>query len=344
MFIGFLQQLVGPLSYSVKIGVHAVTVAAITATNVFGLKMVSSSNMIFTALTLVPFLALVALAFSQKIMSWPVLMVKEWDAPFDWAALATTAIWSCGGWTNGGQIAGEIHRPGKSFLRAVIIVMILTLAFSLFPLAVAICDKPDLAHWKKFEVGYWVTVADDIGGQWLKSWMAIGGMICALGEMNSAICSQARLLQYLSFVVEFFPGWFSPMHPTFKTPYIAVITLGFVCFLVSLTPFQLIMDLVVSLASISLLITYASLIFLRYKDPFMHSNVARPFKIPFGNFGVGLICTLGSSVCIFNLLVAPLMAQVGGIVLVIFGLVLYYGARKLRKRKQKEDTGVTAIN
>lgn len=40
------------------------------------------------------------------------------------------------------MIAGEIRKPGKSFLRAVTIVMVLTLLFSLFPLATAICALP----------------------------------------------------------------------------------------------------------------------------------------------------------------------------------------------------------
>jgi amino acid transporter len=110
--------------------------------------------------------------------------------------------------------------------------------------------------------------------------------------MNSVLCSQARLLQYLSYMVDFFPSWFAPMHRKFKTPYVShllfplptftflfsligkvsVITLGFICFFVSLTPFKTIMDLVVTLASISLLITYACLAFLRYKDPYPFYN------------------------------------------------------------------------
>jgi len=282
---------------------------------------------------LFPFFVMVLIAFNHDLMSWRVLTIRHWDADFNWRALATTAIWSCGGWTNGGQLAGEIHRPGKTFLRAVVIVMILTLCFSLFPLAVAICVRPTIDEWKQFKVGYWVHVASEIGGDWLRCWMAVGGMLAAMGEMNSVLCSHARLLQYLSHMVEFFPRWFAPMHPKFKTPYISIITLGFLCFFVSLTPFQLIMDFVVTLASISLLITYSSLIFLRYKDPLMHTNVARPFKIPLGYAGVGLTCFLGSSVCLFNLVVAPRSAQIGGAVLVVFGLGFYFIAKRLRKSR-----------
>ena len=50
---------------------------------------------------------------------------------------------SCGGWTNGGQIAGEIHNPRKSFNFAIMIVMVLTLAFSLLPLSIAACAYKD---------------------------------------------------------------------------------------------------------------------------------------------------------------------------------------------------------
>eukprot|EP00026_Physarum_polycephalum_P006999 Phypoly_transcript_07052.p1 GENE.Phypoly_transcript_07052~~Phypoly_transcript_07052.p1 ORF type:complete len:315 (+),score=29.17 Phypoly_transcript_07052:729-1673(+) len=310
-------------------------VSFVTGMNFVGIKTVSGWNFAFSSLLLLPFFVLVVVTFTKGMMSWGILMERHWDAPFQWTSLATTAIWSCGGWTNGGLIAGEIHRPGKSFMRAVMIVMALTLIFSLFPIAAAICVLPGTDNWTHFTVGYWAKVAEKVGGTWLKTWMAVGGMLSALGEMNSVVCSQARLLQYLSYMVEFFPPWFAPMHPRFKTPYISVITLGIVCFFVSLTPFRLIIDLVVTLASISLLITYACLVFLRYKDPFLHSHVARPFKIPLGYFGVGVLCTMGSAVCIFNIIVTPWQAKVGGAILVVAGAAIYFLCKRFLPKTTK---------
>ncbi len=57
---------------------------------------------------------------------------------------------SCGGWTNGGQIAGEIHNPRKSFNVAILIVMGLTLTFSILPLAIAYCANPTVKAWQEF--------------------------------------------------------------------------------------------------------------------------------------------------------------------------------------------------
>lgn len=73
---------------------------------------------------------------------------------------------------------------------------------------------------------------EEVGGNWLWGWMAVGGMLGALGEMNSVLCSQARLLQYLSVVVEFFPRWFSPIHSRFKTPYVLYYILNLFLFVV----------------------------------------------------------------------------------------------------------------
>jgi protein-S-isoprenylcysteine O-methyltransferase Ste14 len=56
----------------------------------------------------------------------------------------------------------------------------------------------------------------------------------------------------------------------------------------------------------------------------MHSHVARPFKVPFGYFGVGLVCVVGCSVCIFNLVVSSWEAQVAGAVLVVSGIAIYW--------------------
>lgn len=334
-FVNFLMQIVGDFHFIWKLLIHLGIVIFITVVNVVGIKTVSGWNIIFSGLLLLPFFVLVVVGFTKGLMHWGILMERQWDGTFEWGNLATTAIWSCGGWTNGGMIAGEIHRPGKSFFRAVFIVLTLTLVFSLFPIATAICALPGEDNWKNFTVGYWAEVANSVGGTWLKTWMAVGGMLAALGEMNSVLCSQARLLQYLSFMVEFFPTWFAPMHRKFKTPYISVITLGVVCFFVSLTPFKTIMSLVVTLASISLLITYACLAFLRYKDPYLHSHVARPFKIPLGLFGVGMVCLVGGGVCIFNLVMAPWPAKVGGAVLVVMGIIVYYLCKRFLPKVEK---------
>lgn len=117
--------------------------------------------------------------------------------------------------------------------------------------------------------------------------------------MNSSFCAQARLLNYLSLCDDFsFPKWFASLHPTYRTPCIfmiflylffmltttdiAVITLGFISFIMSLLPFQTIVSFVVFLASISIIITFVCLIRLRVLFPSME----RPFKVPFGIVGL----------------------------------------------------------
>jgi len=285
--------------------------------------------MLFTFLVLGPFAVLIVYGLMKGTVTKELIMDKKWTGQIAWSSLVTNAIWSCGGWTNAGQLAGEIANPKRSFNIATFLVLFLTLSFSLLPLAIAMGVHPNQQWWGQFIVGYWVKVAQALGGTWFMWFMGIGALVGALGEMNSAFCAQARMLYYLSASDDFmFPRIFSPMS-RYNTPYVAILTLGIISFVVSLVNFQYIMDFVVLLASLSLLISFACLIKLRISKP----SMARPFKIPLGYFGLGYVSVIGVGICIFNIVIAKHIAQIGGAVLAVTGVLLYYLANWLKQRR-----------
>lgn len=330
MFVGSLQDLIGmTFTFWQSALIHLGIVIFITTLNIFGTKTVSGGNIVFTLLVLGPFVVLLGYGFANGVLSRDLITDKSWSGTIHWRTMVTTAIWSCGGWTNGGQIAGEIANPRKSFSIAVLLVLCLTLAFSLLPLAIAYGVQPDQAHWTQFSVGSWVRVAYLLGGEWFRIFMGIGALISALGEMNASFCAQSRMLSYLSASDDFmFPRWFAPESTRFQTPYVAVLALAVFSFGVSLLPFQQIMNYVVLLSSISLLISFACLIKLRISHP----EMSRPFKIPFGIVGLVYVCIVGVAICIFNIAIASSLAQIVGAGMVVVGLILYYLVFWIKKK------------
>lgn len=218
-------------------------------------------------------------------------------------------------------MAGEISNPKRSFNFAILLDLCLTLVFSLLPLAMAYCVVPNQAAWSQFHVGSWVDVANSLGGDWLRFLMAFGAMFSALGEMNSSFCAQARQLQYLSVCEDFsFPPFFGIVSKRFNnSPYVAIITIGIVSFVFSLLPFQTIVQFVVFLASMSLIISFACLVKLRYSEP----DLERPFKVPLGKFGLAYVVIVGCGISLFNIAVATELAQITGAAVIGGGVLLY---------------------
>ena len=132
-----------------------------------GLRSVGAGNILFSLMVLTPFLLFTSTGLVKQVWSWQ-LLTAAGGGDVHWQKMITFAIWydnlcslfvalrgiliisfslipyrSCGGWTNGGQIAGEIHNPRRSFNFAILIVMALTLTFSLLPLSVAACAYKD---------------------------------------------------------------------------------------------------------------------------------------------------------------------------------------------------------
>jgi len=187
-------------------------------------------------------------------------------------------------------------------------------------LSMAYCVVPNQAAWEQFVPGSWVDVANSLGGDWLRILMAFGAMISALGEMNSAFCAEARELQYLAICEDFtFPSFFGILSKRFKSPYVAIITIGIVSFVFSMLPFQTIVQFTVFLESMMLIISFGCLIKLRYTQP----DMERPFKVPLGYFGLTYIVIVGSGTALFNIAVATQLAQMTGAGVVGAGILLF---------------------
>ena len=72
-------------------------------------------------------------------------------------------------------LAGEVANPHKTFPRALMLAVILVILMYLLPLAACLGVMTD-ADWK---LGFFATVARQVGGQWLAWWMLAAAAVSA---------------------------------------------------------------------------------------------------------------------------------------------------------------------
>lgn len=102
-----------------------------------------------------------------------------------------------------------------------------------------------------------------------------------LGTMNPCIAGPSRYM-YVMAVDGCFPKIFAKIHPKYKNPYIAVITVGIVSSLLIMTgSIALIAAMCAFSQMICYIIGFISYLMLQKKEP----NLERQYKVPFGKFG-----------------------------------------------------------
>jgi amino acid transporter len=104
--------------------------------------------------------------------------------------------------------------------------------------------------------------------------------------------------------------------------------------------FWILSDLTAQLAMSSYLFLFGAAIYLRYK----RSSIARPYKVPCGNFGMWIICIAGIIASLFTILIGyfpPSQIKIGNIVFyesfLIVGFGLFYAIPLLLYRFRKRS-------
>ena len=99
-------------------------------------------------------------------------------------------MWNYLGWDNTATVSGEIDNPRRNYPRALALTIpLVTLAY-LLPVTAGLAAASDWAGWT---AGYFPEVAANIGGNWLGAWLAIGGLVSAIGLFSAILLSISRL-------------------------------------------------------------------------------------------------------------------------------------------------------
>ena len=211
-----------------------------------------------------------------------------------------TIMWNCLGWDNATTYAGEVKRPVRSYLTAILLAFSSVYLFYLSFTYLALHSGISAALFAEKGIPYLGTL---IGGHSLGSMLSMGGMASMLGIFSAVMLSVSRVPAVMG-KDKLLPAVFTKKHKTFQTPYISIITCSVIVSLMVLRPLAdlLIMDICLYAAGISL--EFLALIRLRrtaadedrpFRIPLQKKGLILLFFAPIGVFIVALVSALAGS-------------------------------------------------
>lgn len=273
-----------------KWGVGLAMVIPLTWLNIRGTRLVGTASIVFALIFLTPFLILIAMGISKFLSNssaaWTPFVAPGSSLIKAAGAGLYVAMWNYLGWDDLSTIAGEVDDPQKTFPRALMIAVGMTLAAYLLPTLVGIVAMPDYANWDE---GTWAKVAQAIGGSWLGVLIIGAGLFSAMGLFASTLLASSRI----PFVLGedgWLPTALTRLHPKYGTPYVAILVSAVVYTVLSFKSFESLVVIDVILDSAAIILELIALAVLRWKEP----DLVRPYKIPGGWFGIAyvLICPI----------------------------------------------------
>jgi len=280
LFVAYLTRLVpwfGQNGRGVMVGVAVVAACALL--NIAGVRVVATTSMWLFAALSAPFVVICL------------------SAPFRHGALAAAgpasgstvdivggiliAMWNYMGWDNASTIAAEVERPQRTYPRAMqLAVVVVSLTYIVPAGAVAITGLPAAA----WETGSWADIAAMLGGEWLRWGLVLGGLFSAFGMFNALVMSYSRLPLAMA-QDGMLPGVFAKLHPRTRAPWVAIVACAIGWAMCLGLGFERLVTIDILLYGSSLLLEFAALIALRYREPELH----RPFRVPGGTAGAWLV-------------------------------------------------------
>lgn len=318
MFVDYLAYLRGDMAPMERWLIGAALIACITWLNLRGIRLVGLSLILFLFCVLAPFATMVFLGAPQvQLVNW----LKRTDAT-DWTLLFSALLWNTSGWDNAGCCAAEVANPNRAYPRAMMVTVLLVTAVYLLPLAVGLGVDSNLAEWKE---GFFPKIAAQIGGWWLGVWMTLAGLVSAAGLLNALLCTSARV-PYALAQRGLLPPPLRSLHRRYGTPSTALLINS--AGVAALIPwsFQELIALDMFLYAAALVLEFAALIWLRFKEP----GMTRPYRIPLGLAGIITMSVPPVALCLISIALsspATRYASLGGIAI---GLLIYWWQTRTR--------------
>jgi amino acid transporter len=280
LFVVYLTRMVPWFAQGGRgVMVGVAVVAACALLNIAGVRVVATTSLWLFAALSAPFVVICLMA------------------PFRHGALAGAAppsastvniiggiliaMWNYMGWDNASTIAEEVERPQRTYPRAMLLaVLVVSLTYIVPAAAVALTGLPSGA----WETGSWADIAALLGGNWLRVALVFAGMFSAFGMFNALVMSYSRLPLAMA-QDGMLPGVFGRLHPRTRAPWVAILACAIGWALCLGLGFERLVTIDILLYGLSLLLEFAALIALRYREP----GLARPFRVPGGIWGAWLV-------------------------------------------------------
>ena len=226
------------------------------------------------------------------------------------------AMWNYMGWDSASTIAVEVHRPQRTYPRAMLAtVLIVALTYVLPVAAVSLTGLPAAA----FETGAWALVADLVGGTWLRVALVAGGVVCSFGMFNALVMSYSRLPLAMA-RDGMLPAFIGRLHPRTRAPWVAIVTCAAAWAACLRLGFERLITIDILIYGTSLALEFVALVVLRMREP----DLPRPFRIPGGLFGAVAVAVC-PTLLLGLAIVQGQREQILGMSSLAFGLLLIAG-------------------
>ena len=251
-------------------------VIACTILNMAGVKVVSTTSLwLFFALS-APFVAIVVLA-PFKLGALANAVTKPTTSTVDILGGLLICMWNYMGWDNASTIATEVERPQRTYPRAMLAAVVIVALSYVLPFAAMWMTGLAPTAW---ETGSWADIAGLLGGPLLRIGVVLGGMISAFGMFNALVMSYSRLPLAMA-QDGMLPSIFGKLQRRSRAPWVAILACAIGWALCLGLGFARLVTLDILLYGFSLMLEFAALAVLRFREP----NLPRPFRVPGGLFG-----------------------------------------------------------
>jgi len=287
LFVEYLSFLVPEIAGQRQLVCLAVVWLS-AAVNLLGILPTGRSSVALGVAVVVPFLVLFGHGWIAVGHPAPVLPGLP-DPGF--AALGMglfTVMWNYLGWDNTSPFAEEVRQPARSYL--VSFLWALVVIAGMYLLAILTAVRSGISPATLESEGF-PALGLLLGGPWLGSAIAVGGMASATGIFLSSLLYVSRLPKVMA-DDRLLPRSLRRLHQRTEAPQTSIL---FCTACVSVMVFWDFSDLLiidVTLYSAALALEFVSLIVLRIRQP----DAGRPFRIPLGTTGL-FVLSAGPMLC-----------------------------------------------
>ncbi len=251
-------------------------VIACAIMNIAGVKVVSVTSLwLFFALS-APFVAIVILA-PFKLGALANAVTKPTTSTVDILGGLLICMWNYMGWDNASTIATEVERPQRTYPRAMLAAVVIVALSYVLPFAAMWMTGLAPTAW---ETGSWADIAGLLGGPLLRIGVVLGGMFSAFGMFNALVMSYSRLPLAMA-QDGMLPSVFGKLQKKSRAPWVAIVALAIGWAMCLGLGFARLVTLDILLYGVSLVLEFAALAVLRFREP----DLPRPFRVPGGLFG-----------------------------------------------------------
>jgi amino acid transporter len=276
LFVAYLTRLFPWFAVNhrgVMVGLAVVTVCA--ALNIAGVKAVSTTSLWLFCLLSTPFAIVAVLALFQHGALTHVI-AKPAAAKVDIIGGLLVCMWNYMGWDNASTIATEVHRPQRTYPRAMMMAVGIVALSYVFPVAAMWNTGLTPAAW---ETGSWADIARMVGGSLLGIGVVVASMMSAFGMFNALVMSYSRLPLAMA-QDGMLPGIFGRLNSR-RAPWVAILALAVGWAACLGLGFERLVTIDILIYGLSLALEFIALAVLRVREP----NLRRPFRVPGGMFG-----------------------------------------------------------